>query len=99
MNNDLISRSGLLFVLENEYFPAKGEFARAMDIARFAIQDAPAVDAVEVVHGEWIERKEIFAESEGEVDAIGCSECNKSQRKYRKTSFCPNCGADMREEK
>ena len=49
MTNDLISRSALLFVLRNEYFPAKGEFARAMDIARFSIYDAPAVDAVEVV--------------------------------------------------
>ena len=46
MQNDLISRSALLFVLNNDFFPAKGEFARAMDIARFSIQDAPAVDAV-----------------------------------------------------
>jgi hypothetical protein len=46
MENDLISRSALLFVLGNDFFPAKGEFARAMDIARFSIQDAPAVDAV-----------------------------------------------------
>ena len=49
MDKDLISRSALLFALRNEYLPAKGEFARAMDIARFAIYDAPAVDAVEVV--------------------------------------------------
>lgn len=49
MENDLISRSAVLFVLGNEYFPTKGEFARAMDFARFAIQDVPAVDAVKVV--------------------------------------------------
>lgn len=46
--------------------------------------------------GEWVERKEIFNESEGETDAIGCSKCGKSQRKYNRTPFCPNCGADMR---
>jgi hypothetical protein len=49
MQNDLISRSALLFVLDNDFFPANGEFRNAMDIARFAIQDATAVDAVEVV--------------------------------------------------
>lgn len=48
--------------------------------------------------GKWVERKEIFIESEGEVDAIGCTNCGKSQRKYNKTPFCPNCGADMRDE-
>ena len=46
--------------------------------------------------GEWVERKEIFSESEGEVDAVGCPKCGKSQRKYNRTPFCPNCGADMR---
>ena len=46
-------------------------------------------------HGRWIERIEIFSESEGEVNAIGCSECGRSQRKYRRTLYCPNCGAKM----
>ena len=53
-----------------------------------------------VHHGCWIERKEIFSESEDEVDAIGCSVCGRSQRKYRRTPRCPICGArmDLKEE-
>lgn len=52
-------------------------------------------DVVEVVHASWVERKEIFYESEGQVDAIGCSNCGKSQRIYYRTKYCPNCGAKM----
>jgi NADH pyrophosphatase NudC (nudix superfamily) len=60
------------------------------------VMNVPPADVVEVRHGEWIDRKEIFSEYEGEEIAIGCSICSKSQRKYRKTNYCPNCGADMR---
>lgn len=59
------------------------------------IKNAPTVDALEVVHARWIERKEIFSENEGEVEAVGCSACGKSQRKFRLTPYCPNCGAKM----
>lgn len=48
-----------------------------------------------VRHGHWIERKEIFDGETNEVDAIGCSVCGKSQKKQRKTPYCPNCGAKM----
>lgn len=59
------------------------------------IDFAPTIEAEPVMHGRWVERKEIFSEKEGEVDAIGCSECGKSQRKYRRTNYCHNCGAKM----
>ena len=55
------------------------------------IENAPTVDAVEVVHGRWLE-------SEGTV----CSVCNKhfftdgplAVANYR-ANYCPNCGAKM----
>lgn len=59
------------------------------------IKKAPTADVVEVRHAKWVERKEIFSDYEGEVEAIGCSECGKSQRHYQKTNYCPNCGAKM----
>ena len=58
------------------------------------IDEAPAVDAVEVVHGRW-EKDEppkhyIFIG----VDVIyRCSECNN--RFVHDTHYCPNCGAKM----
>lgn len=65
------------------------EFARhstigidANDIMRF-----PTADVVEVKHGEWLE----------DSGNIACSECHTIWL-YRRTDFCPNCGADMRGE-
>ena len=57
----------------------------------FEIEEMPIVDAVEVVHGHWIE-------CEGTV----CSVCNKhffvdgpwAVANYR-ANYCPNCGAKM----
>jgi hypothetical protein len=57
-----------------------------------AVKDAPTVDAVEVVHGRWIETEE------GTI----CSECNEhpfEDGEYAianyKANYCPNCGARM----
>ena len=74
----LIDADALLFVLSNDYFPAKGEFRRAMDIVRFTIQDAPTIDAVPVVHGRWIH-------PEGYVVTNGflCSECGNEEVSHR----------------
>ena len=50
----------------------------------------PAVDAVEVVHGEWEKRMNIGV-------LTWCSECGwmKHQEDERKYNYCPNCGAKM----
>ena len=50
------------------------------DIREF-IKKQPTVDAVEVVHGRWI-------------DGMKCSVCG--QVDWTKPNYCPNCGADMR---
>ena len=52
-------------------------------------------DAVEAVHGYWIEGKE---------SRYACSVCKKNAGLYgggigqNLSNFCPNCGADMRGE-
>ena len=68
----------------------------ALDAAKDA---AETVDAVEVVHGEWIEDYDIFTQDNGyesEPIMIGyiCSECGKES--FQNFNYCPNCGADMR---
>lgn len=51
------------------------------------IEDAPTIDAVPVVRGEWMGVEfGMFFE---------CSKCGYSTE-YNLTNFCPNCGADMR---
>ena len=67
-----------------------------------AIKEAPAADAVEVVHGEWIEDKinspNLFdnGETEWEIDVLVCSHCGLTLDwvDYHRT-YCEQCGAKM----
>lgn len=52
----------------------------------------PAADVREVKRGEWSEK---LYEDEP-VSFFICSNCGDDN--YWKANFCPNCGADMREE-
>ena len=53
------------------------------------IQDAPTIEP-QRKKGEWI------INSDGYYPY--CSECRKEPKSGDMTDFCPNCGADMREE-
>lgn len=65
-------------------------------IFRKLIDDAPTIDAVEVVRGEWIDMG----------DFEQCSVCRGTRLKefqsyygkttWIKTPYCPNCGAKMK---
>ena len=51
----------------------------------------PTVDAVEVVHGEWV------VCGDGEYVPFMCSACGKTTSWYhaQTANYCPNCGAKM----
>lgn len=53
-----------------------------------ALKDAPTVDAVAVVNGEWVRQGQ----------AMHCSVCEKRPTYQAMTPHCPNCGAKMRGE-
>lgn len=53
------------------------------------IETAPTIDAVEVVHGEWI----MYPISEGMNQ---CSKCGVLR--FGESNYCPNCGAKMKGE-
>ena len=55
------------------------------------IEDSPTVEAVPVVHGEWIKGDLLF---EGDT----CSICNTRIYNTHGMNFCPNCGAKMKKE-
>ena len=57
------------------------------------LEDCPTVDAVEVVHGEWV------VCGDGEYVPFMCSACGKTTSWYhaQTANYCPNCGADMRD--
>lgn len=64
------------------------------------MENAPTVDAVEVVHGRWLTLEE-YAEKIG-ADHTGypggwsfCSVCEQQMRTIYGWNYCPNCGAKM----
>ena len=60
------------------------------------INNAPTIDAVPVVHGEWITTKTYSHDGE-----LYCSNCGEEapaeygRYTYIKSTYCPNCGAKM----
>ena len=56
------------------------------------IDEAPTVEAVEVVHGRWQERRFICMDSEVML-GYRCSRCMLTFD--AESNFCPNCGAKM----
>lgn len=74
-----------------------GVFTDAVDTCLDFVENAPTIEAVPVVHGEWIfkndgayRQRRAYCSVCGKRSGIGGIESN--QRK----PFCPNCGADMR---
>ncbi len=97
MNNDLISRE----VLRNELLKSTiitddlygmGIMA-GMDAAIKKVNEAPAVDAVEVVHAKWAYKWDAEKDPKRLFVRIVCSNCNLHTG--QKSNYCPNCGARM----
>ena len=55
------------------------------------IDEAPTVDAVEVVHGRWIDEYPYVRCSECNAEWVNCRTDNEPSLFY----YCPNCGAKM----
>ncbi len=54
------------------------------------IDDQPTIEAVPVVHGEWIEIGVTCG-----ITILKCSNCGKERPRLHE-DFCRDCGADMR---
>jgi PHP family Zn ribbon phosphoesterase len=57
------------------------------------IEFADTVDAVEVVHGRWVEK--YHKNPLGDYFRLHCSECGEDKPNAIHTNYCPNCGAKM----
>lgn len=91
--SDLISREAL----QNEFaHKCRG----VCDICQYdmyglcnLIKDAPPVEAVPVVHGEWK-----YYKKQGIAVCTNCSFERNLDDNFGKAIACPNCGADMSKE-
>ena len=78
----------------NEVFGGQSDFAKDTRGAAQSLIDAqPTVEAVPVVHGEWVNEY---------INRYGhpchcCSVCG-FHASYQDKNFCPECGADMRKK-
>lgn len=65
-------------------------------VAWSAIVEAPTVDAAEVVHGRWLNWKELFPNKFALLSLWKrkgfCSHCGAFKQK---DNYCPNCGTKM----
>lgn len=93
--NDAISRSALLKEMDKlidlAYREEDDELHHTLVTVCSYIQDAPALDIVPVVHGEWLLRHE------GYGHYWECSACRTNPCIYvtKETNYCPSCGAKM----
>ena len=94
---NLIDRDSLMAQLEDrkaflvKEWGYRDHYARGFDEAVDTVDNAPTVDAVEVVHGRW--------EEADDGDGLICSVCREDFCNiYLETdrfNYCPNCGAKM----
>lgn len=97
---EYIEREALYNKLEGRYKFSNGAAHKAYGLAIDDVCDAPAADVVERKRGEWIEEpcnhKPCRLKSPEKWVINKCSACGYSNGR-KKSNFCPNCGADMRE--
>ena len=69
--------------------PTDGKLAKAW------LDEAPTVDAVEVVHGRWIEKVDMVESYLADCTEVfyECSVCECAN--IGESPYCPNCGAKM----
>ena len=80
----------------NEVFGGQSDFAKdTRDAAQSLIDAQPTVEAVPVVHGEWIH---VPSSDMATGQAYECSNCKKMRYGSFLPPFCQMCGADIRKK-
>lgn len=93
--DELIRRGALIKNLKNSGIVDSEEDAWVYSFVIAAIEETPIVDAVPVVHGEWIDTQPDY-HSGFYGNAHKCSNCNDYYTtEYDDLFFCPRCGAKM----
>ena len=85
--------AGMQFVLDENQDKKDSVAYFAFESIITALKQEPTADAVEVVHGRWIE-DEIERKDDFPLHMYQCSNCGGIAY-HHKFSYCPNCGAKM----
>ncbi len=97
MSDDLISREALIKKIFPYGMPDDGDYPINAKAVMKAILNAPAVDVVEVEHGQWVERKLPIYGTETVCSACGveAEEITDGGGMLLLSNYCPHCGAKM----
>lgn len=93
---EYIEREKAFDAVFGQFCASSDETEAALNAAIEEIRAIPAADVRPVARGKWTE--EMVSGGFAESWESTCSICGKSYRDIGKTNFCPNCGADMKEE-
>ena len=98
--SDLISRADLMqFPIRIDHYDKENgneNFVLGIESVLEFAEYLPAVDAVEVVHAEWITTEIYSGMYRANLSETTCSACGKRPNIYMlKSEYCPNCGAKM----
>ena len=97
---EYIEREALLRKFNHDDMQNDGHDFVHLNVARKAIEAAPAADVAEVVHGRWILLGKNEHDYETSVEEK-CSLCGRYVYRYDtelQDNYCPNCGAKMDKE-
>lgn len=92
--NDLISRAMIVKVFRERSKSVVGTASKVYEAIAQELEGWPAVDAVPVRHGHWINRGYACGEIEWKCSACGETEWRTSASRMK---FCMFCGACMDE--
>ena len=92
MANKVIDPAPIIKELADRCLKAKGLECSVLGSVIDLLKAAPAVDAVEVVHGRWIH---VPSSDMMTGKAYKCSECNKMRYGSYMPNYCQCCGAKM----
>ena len=106
MEKRLIDADALLQQIEKRLQKYDGERSdylggrcSGLDMAREMVENADAVDAVEVVHGHWYEHHGITICSVCQSMFDTDLEMLQVPSTWKMPNYCPNCGAKMDKER
>ena len=91
----LIDADKLKDAVYESFVPYQMEWARTIHQIQKVIDEQPPVEAVPVVHGEWIP---VPSSDTSTGKAYECSNCKKMRYGSFLPPFCQMCGADMRKK-
>ena len=100
--SDYISREAAINAAWHNFYPSIDHYCQSVKCAtKKELEAIPAADVREVKKASWYGEADGYADGELVYDMWSCPICGKYFDEWDEKpdwNFCPNCGAEMREE-